>query len=490
MFDRDGQAVYFGVTPVENIFLTEFMPAAKGDYVKVYLLGLYYSQHAEDNYGVPEMAKELDLLASDVEAALRYWERRGLVTRVEGAKPAYRFHSVAQRFLTGQDQSEAIDPQYVAFSESVYALFGDARKVRPADIALAYEWVQDVGLTQETVLMLLNHMVMTRGPQFSFRRAQPLAVSMREANVQTCEDAESFLRFEGETTKGAQAVLRRMGLRRLPTEDELLLYAKWRRAWGFDAEAIISACAAMTAGINPSFKYLDGILERLKEESAARTGVQVEKTLRDEDEKNKRLREFKDALGIKSPVKSVEPVYDELNARLPHGMMLLAAGECARVGAHTLDSVQRLLSAWEEKNILTEQAARAYIDEIKNQNAFLHKIFDACGHQGKPGATDRELLSLWRAQGFQDDALLYAAAQAFAVEGGKMRYVAKVLEKWHTLGAHTKAEAEKISLPPQQKRDGQKTVSAQRYEQRDYSGESFDQAFNMDEAIREAKEKQ
>ena len=46
MFDRDGQAVYFGVTPVENIFLTEFLPAAKGDYVKVYLLGLFQSVRA------------------------------------------------------------------------------------------------------------------------------------------------------------------------------------------------------------------------------------------------------------------------------------------------------------------------------------------------------------------------------------------------------------------------------------------------------------
>lgn len=488
MFDCDGQAVYFGVTPVENIFLTEYMPAAKGDYVKVYLLGLYHSRRAGEDYGVPEMAKELELTVSDVEAALRHWERRGLVTRVEGAKPTYRFHSVAQRYLTGQDQSDAADPKYVAFSESVYALFGDARKVRPADIAFAYEWVQDIGLTQETVLMLLSHMVMTRGTQFSFRRAQSLAEGMKEANVRTCEDAESFLRFEGETTKGAQAVLRRMGLRRLPTEDELMLYAKWRRAWGFDAEAILNACAAMTAGINPSFKYLDGILERLKEESAARTGVQVEKTLKDEEEKSKRLREFKDALGVKSTAKSVEPVYDELNARLPHGMILLAAGECARLGKNTLDSLQSLLSAWEEKDILTEQAARAYLNEIKTQNAFLQKMYEACGNRGKPGATDRELLSLWRAQGFKDDALLYAAAQAFAVEGGKMRYAAKVLEKWHALGAHTKAEAEKISLPPKQK-DGGKTVSAQRYEQRDYSLDNFDQAFDMDEAIREAKEK-
>ena len=59
MFERDGQAVYFGVTAVENIFLTELMPAAKGDFVKVYLCALFHSGQKEEGLSPAEIAQEL-----------------------------------------------------------------------------------------------------------------------------------------------------------------------------------------------------------------------------------------------------------------------------------------------------------------------------------------------------------------------------------------------------------------------------------------------
>ena len=58
----------------------------------------------------------------------------------------------------------------------------------------------------------------------------------------------------------AEAVLKRFSLRRRPTEDELALARKWR-GWGFETEAILEGCAAMTNAQNPSFAYLDRVLE-------------------------------------------------------------------------------------------------------------------------------------------------------------------------------------------------------------------------------------
>ena len=37
MFEKYPAALAWGVTPLENKFLLEYLPAAKGDYVKVYL---------------------------------------------------------------------------------------------------------------------------------------------------------------------------------------------------------------------------------------------------------------------------------------------------------------------------------------------------------------------------------------------------------------------------------------------------------------------
>ena len=45
MFGFDERYAVFDVTPVDNQFILEYLPAAKGDYVKVYLYGLTQCCH-------------------------------------------------------------------------------------------------------------------------------------------------------------------------------------------------------------------------------------------------------------------------------------------------------------------------------------------------------------------------------------------------------------------------------------------------------------
>ena len=478
MFDMDAQARYFGVTAVENIFLTEYMPAAKGEYVKVYLMALYHAAMPDEKFGVEELAQELSMPQSDVEAALRYWERRGLLSLIAGEKPTYRLYSMGQRMLTGQDRMFKPDEDYVAFAESVYALFGDQRKVTPSEISLAYEWVQDVGLPQEAVLLLLSHMKATRGVRFSFKRAQELAARMKEDGVSDYEQAEDYLRFEGEILSGAKAVLRRMRQMRLPSEDEMLLYKKWREEWGLLPDMILEACSETTAATNPSFKYLDRVLEH----RAGRTKREIS-----ENEETMRLtNELKEALGCRGAASSIVNVYKDMAKTMPHEVILLAASECARRGKHGLDDVQVLLDAWEERGLKTAQAVREYLSVERPQNLFLKKMFEACGHRGEPTQEDRKHLTAWRNRGAQDDLLLLAAARSAQAEGSKMRYAEKLIDDWLSAGAHTALEAQNITNAYKAGKPQGNPKNA--YEQRTYSDDELERAAGTDELLKEARE--
>ena len=79
MFKPSEQARQFGVTAVENLFITEYLPAADGDKVRVYLYGLYRSQFEQEGFSVPEMANTLSMEEGQVLSCLRYRERRRLV---------------------------------------------------------------------------------------------------------------------------------------------------------------------------------------------------------------------------------------------------------------------------------------------------------------------------------------------------------------------------------------------------------------------------
>lgn len=481
MFEWDRDALAYGVTPVENRFLMDYLPAAKGDFIKVYLWGLFLCGQRREDDSLEAMSQELFLPVSEIEAALRYWERRGLVSRISENPPQYRFYSPAQRKDSAGAPLLADDGQ-VNFAEAVYATFGDRRKVTPAEIALAWEWVQDIGLPPEAVLMLLNHCANQRGAQFSFKKAEPLAVRMKEANVVTSDDADAFLRHHQTVHDGARKLLSRMGKRRLASEDELALYEKWLDEWHFDADAILAACRETTGG-DPSFKYLDGILSGLRARGEGRTAGQVQQQLlREKDEKEKAQEVFR-RLGVAVDLPAALRLYREMTALQPHGVLLLAADECAHVKRQPkVDDLISLLDAWQKKGLTDEEAVRAYLEKYREVNRALREVFDACGHSGRPTEADRTMYEKWRGM-MSADMILLAAQEARAAEGNKLAYLDKVIGEWHKTGIRTPEEAA-ARKKPETKKSG-KTVSAQRYGQRSYSEEELDQV--TAEMLEEAK---
>ena len=169
LFGFDEQYAMFDVTPVANQFLLEYMPMAKGDYVKVYLYGLMQCHHPQADASVEQLGRELNMSGEDVLAAYRYWERKGLVRRVSDNPPSFRYVSVSRQSLLGG--AETADDAYEAFAEAVYGLFGNDRRLHGKELSQCYEWVEQMGLPQEVVLTLLRHMISQKGKRFSMAAA-------------------------------------------------------------------------------------------------------------------------------------------------------------------------------------------------------------------------------------------------------------------------------------------------------------------------------
>lgn len=465
MFELDREAASFGITAVENRFITDYLPAAKGDYVKVYLWGLHACAHPQADDSLESAAQALYLTVPEVEAALRYWERRGLVSRLSDEPLRFLFYSPLQR-QQGAGAAFQPDTAYVSFAESVYAAFGDARKVTPGEIALAWEWVQDVGLTPEAVLMLLHHCMATGHANFSFKKAEKLAVRMKEAGVAGPEDAEQFLNHDQSVHDGTRRVLSRMGKRRLPSDDELEMYEKWTGEWGFDLEGILSACRETTSG-DPSFKYLDGILSGLRSRGQARTGEAVKRQLAAEKSEKELAQEVFSRLGIYPAAPVAARTYQELLTLQPHGVLLLAAEECRRTHK-TLEDMQSLLESWRNRGLTDENAVRDYLNRYREANVALREIFEACGHAGRPTEKDRQQYETWKSWGMDRALMLFAAEQSRVAEGSKTAYLSKVLEAWHQAGITDIAQA-RAERKPTGRAPGRKTVSAQQYGQREYT---------------------
>ena len=69
---------------------------------------------------------------------------------------------------------------------------------------LAYEWVEQLKLPAEVVLMLIQHMIATRGVNFSFKAAQKLAAELAQEHISTIEAAEAVFQRSEAAMKGAR----------------------------------------------------------------------------------------------------------------------------------------------------------------------------------------------------------------------------------------------------------------------------------------------
>jgi len=100
--------------------------------------------------------------------------------------------------------------------------------------------------------------------QSNFRRQYVFPFFAQMAFSAKVEDKESFAQFVEKlnyTVYKVTEVKRRLGQKNYPTEPEKECYLKWANEWKFSHEMILLAVEQTIYGTDPSFKYLDKILE-------------------------------------------------------------------------------------------------------------------------------------------------------------------------------------------------------------------------------------
>src|SRR5665647_1279462 len=88
-FKLQQEKIDFGSTQIENIFINDFMPTAKGNYVKIYLLAYKYAKDNEDTFTNETLSKNLGLSLTEVDEAWKYWEEQGLIKLINYSKKNY-----------------------------------------------------------------------------------------------------------------------------------------------------------------------------------------------------------------------------------------------------------------------------------------------------------------------------------------------------------------------------------------------------------------
>jgi len=455
----DPSAALFDATPVENMFISEYMLRAPGEFVKVYLYGLMLCYHHAERMSLASMARDLDATEEEVETAFAYWEREGLVRRTGDNPVSYTFYNLKQITLARAEKpGEQLYNRH--FMDEVRRTL-DAQTVSDSDYQTILDWVQIYELPEEVVIMLLrNEREKSRTGRVSFKIADGVAREWAQSGVRTLEDAEQMLILSGARERELKRLLARLGMRHAPSEDEKALYKKWIDEWGFTPEAVQEACRETTKG-TPTMAYLDGIL--LRQHQLGRHGVQemmggigAEKNARDF------AREVLAGLGRTG----VTPTADDLamiegwrrDGNSDALILLAVTAAHRRRDGGTMENVGIWLEKWARQGLTTPEAVTAYNNRQKALNGQLHEIYDAAGLEKNPNQPDRDLLCRWMGEMGMSMELVLLAAQYARGSGSPMMTMNRILTDWHRAGISTldaaKAEHEShmrsIQQPVQQ----------------------------------------
>ncbi|NCB30316.1 MAG: hypothetical protein EOM66_02795, partial [Clostridia bacterium] len=146
------------MTPVQNIFIAEYMVKAPDPYVKVYLYGLMQCHNpalAEE-----DMAFALEMGEQELAEAFLYWQAQGLINILasDPLRVEYK-HPAAAAPLSGGGAR-----RYAAFNAALQDALrdalgqsGKARVFFPGEMQKIYDWIEVFSLEEAAVILLVRH---------------------------------------------------------------------------------------------------------------------------------------------------------------------------------------------------------------------------------------------------------------------------------------------------------------------------------------------
>ena len=465
-------AAMFDVTPIENMFLLEYLPTAPDGFLRVYLYARMLCLHPELGQEIGDVARALNMEEDAVLNALQYWEQQGLVEKLSDRPASY-----AIRPLRGdaavQAEADRDYYKYREYNSSLQDMFGAAELLEPKHYKIANDWLNVLGYTQDAALKLLEYEMRLPGgrkPAAVFRRADKRAVEWAERGIRTIEDVERAIAYDDRVYAMARAAMSQLGINRKPTLSELDCVRRWIDEWKLTEADVIAACAQTTKSRAPSIGYLDAILRSRMEGDAHFAAV---KDI---------LRELGAICAVPTPDQT-----KKYAALLEQGFepeaILLAAVQCARKRKNSFEELEWMIGKWGEAGVRTREQAERYVSDMQQATREVRALLEAAGLSRRPNMDDLERYEGWKRE--HSPELLRCAAECARGARMPVKYMDKLLLEWKRAGIETpeaaRAQHGAATAAPT-------AAPKQNYQQHSYTEADFGEDFYYDPAKDYAEE--
>lgn len=256
---------HLNFTPVSNVFIEKYMPNARGEFIKVYLLMLKYNISGEMGVSSSILASSLNLLESDILNAFNYWNDEGVIKLV----PIDKMGNFNIEFVDLTQESKTISKEVNLLealnNNSTKDMLSDierllGRPLSPKEMTTYLSWEDDFNFTTELILILLEYCI-SRGKS-DYRYIEKVAIAWHTMKIVTIEDAQNYIKKTEDKWIKIRHILNYLGIKNselMKPQEEM--FEKWIIDYNFSLPIIEKACNICFQRLNRAdFKYIDGIL--------------------------------------------------------------------------------------------------------------------------------------------------------------------------------------------------------------------------------------
>ena len=298
--EQNDELPIFSSTNLPDVFFTEYLPEANGDYVKLYLYIIFLSKYDKD-IKLNDLSKKLSLPLKVIQDGLKYWEEVNVLTKKNTGfiinnlqeielhnlyKPKVSL-SAEQIQKSTESQKRAKTIEYI--NNRFFSGLMPTSWYPYIDL-----WFTKFGFEDEVMIALFQYCFDKSALHKNY--VQAVAEAWSKNTIKTYNDLDLYYEKQENLNKLAHTISKKLGLSRQLSQYEYAYIEKWVVDYSYPFDIIEIALKRTTSKTNPSFDYLDKLITDWHDRGL-NTVEQVQSFLIEIKKKNQSIQQLKKETG-------------------------------------------------------------------------------------------------------------------------------------------------------------------------------------------------
>ena len=284
-------SMLFSDLDVPEVFITEHLGAANGDYVKIYLYCLFLCKY-DSEISPLDLSKKLSIPLSTVEQGLKYWEKNNVIMK---RQKTYILSDLKQqevdkiykpKMTTSVEDAMANTAKNVARTQAISAI-----NAMFFQGVMSPTWYTDIDMLfskykfdEDVVIALFQYCFDRQALHRNYLFA--VADGWNKNKITNMNELDAYYANFEALMNIKKTVSKKLGLSRKLSQYEEAYVDKWVMDFNYPLNVIEIALKKTTSKTNPSFDYIDKIISDWHERKLT-TEEQITTFMKEQKQKQK-----------------------------------------------------------------------------------------------------------------------------------------------------------------------------------------------------------